>query len=412
MLEKSPTNIVIGVIVFLAFTTIIGVSCFVAGIFANMFWLNEYPIFDTSPDVVVTCEDVPQEFDVFWEAWELVDEGFYGEIPTEQERVYGAIRGMVITYGDQNTAFIEPVQAKMMQENASGSFEGIGAMVRVDDNGRLLIAEPFPDRPAAKAGLKRDDMVLEVDGISIQGYSIYESVSLIRGEKDTTVILTIFREGVDEPFDVSIVRAKIEIEVVRSELLDNNIGYVNLTEFSKDASDKLKKAIRELEKQGADKLILDLRSNPGGYLSEAIAVSSLFIEEGIILHERGRTEANTRLFEAFGGAVVPDMPLIVLINGGSASASEIVAGALLDHERAVIIGEQSFGKGTVQMPYTLSNGSELRVTIAQWFTPDDKLIHKEGIKPDIEIELTEEDFDNDLDPQLDKAIEYLLEDGS
>jgi len=362
-----------------------------------------------TPEIVLTDEDVPSELDVFWEAWAFVEERFYGEVPSEQDRVYGAVRGMVNTFGDQNTAFIEPSRAAIFREDSTGSFEGIGASVRLDEMGRLYIAQPFADRPAAEAGLLQGDIVLEVDGVSILGMSLYEAISLIRGPADSTVVLTIFRDEVDEPFEVSIVRARIEIEVVESERLEGDIGYVSLSEFSRGASVKLGDAIKALEAEGELKgLILDLRNNPGGLLDEAIFVGNQFIDEGMLTIERQK-DGPDQVFEAQTGGVAIQVPLVVLVNGGSASASEIVAGAVQDHRRGQLVGEQTFGKGTVQIPHTLSDGSELRVTIAEWLTPDERQINHEGITPDIAVELTQEDYVEGRDPQLDRAIEYLME---
>ncbi len=346
-------------------------------------------------------------FDVFWEAWDIVQSEFYKDIPDERERVYGAIRGMVNTYGDEHTAFIDPTRAGILQEDASGAFEGIGAAVRTDELGRLVIAEPFIGRPAAEAGVLRGDVVLEVDGQSLRGLSLYESVQLIRGPAGTTVTLTILREGAPGPFPIDVTRARIEIEVVESEVLEGNIGYLKLSEFSSGASEKLHNAMQQAQKDGATTLILDLRNNPGGFLSESVAVASLFLDEGVVVREQRKGAVDEQVYEARSAYPATDLPLVVLINRGSASASEIVAGAMKDHGRATLIGEQSFGKGTVQLPHTLSDGSELRVTIAQWFTPDGNLIHKKGIVPDVVVERTQEDFFDGLDPQLDRAVEFL-----
>jgi len=362
-----------------------------------------------APQVVFTDQDVPPGFDVFWEAWAFIEQEFYGDIPGEQERVYGAVRGMVNTYGDENTAFIEPDRAAVFREDVTGSFEGIGAAVRMDDMGRLVIAEPFAGRPAAEAGILRGDVVLAVDGTTLQGLSLYEAIGLIRGPAGSTVVLTIFRDGVDEPFDVPIERARIEIEVVESERLESDIGYVRLSEFSRGASGKVAEAVKALEADGPLKgLIFDLRDNPGGLLDESIFVSSQFVSKGVITIERLKGDED-QSYEAQPGGVAPDLPLVVLVNRGSASASEIVAGAIQDNDRGTLLGEQTFGKGTVQIPHTLSDGSELRVTIAEWLTPNGDQINSEGIVPDVYVERTQEDFVEGRDPQLERAIEYLLE---
>lgn len=409
---KSCLGSVLKLMVMVVLAGVIVVVSFFAGI---IFQRTQTPVFSpvsltqAAPAITPTTEDQVNGFNVFWEAWSLVQSEFYSEIPPENERLYGAIRGMVSTYGDENTAFIDPNRAQLLQEDASGAFEGIGASVQMDELGRLVIAEPYLGRPAAEAGVLRGDIVLEVDGQSLRGLSLYESVLLIRGEAGSTVVLTVLREGMPDPFEIAVVRAKIEIEVVEYKLLDDNIGYLSLSEFSSGASDKLNKAIKDLRSQGADKLILDLRSNPGGFLSESVAVTSLFLEEGVVVREQRKGAEQEQVYEARGTHAATDLPIVVLINRGSASASEIVAGALKDHKRATLIGEQSFGKGTVQLPHTLSDGSELRVTIAQWFTPNGDLIHKVGIVPDIVVERTQADFFDGLDPQLDKAVEFLLE---
>lgn len=345
-------------------------------------------------------------FDLFWEVWELIQRDYYGDLPDEDEMTYGAIRGALNTLGDPFTAFIDPETAQINREDDSGSFEGIGAYVTMR-NGPLEIVSTFKDQPAEKAGLRRGDIILEVDGVSIENMSIYEAISLIRGPAGTSVLLKVFREG-EEPFEIEIVRASIQIPVVESEVLEENIAYATLLDFSTDASVKLANAIEELLAQNPDGLILDLRGNPGGWLHEAVLTAGLFLpKEELVLIERFK-DGTEHPYETSENPVAPNVPLVVLVDPGSASASEIVAGALQDHGRAVLIGEKTFGKGSVQWPHELSNGAELRVTVARWFTPNDRAIHGEGLIPDIVVERTAEDFDADLDPQLDRAVEYLL----
>jgi len=363
--------------------------------------LSPTPDGDAGPS---TRED--EAFQLFWEAWSLIERDYFGEIPSDDEVTYGAIRGAVNTLGDPFTAFINPEIAEINREDDTGSFEGIGAYVTMRD-GRLVIVNTFRDHPAEKAGVRRGDIVLQVDDTVIENMSIYEAITLIRGQAGTPVVLTIVREGQDE-FEVEIIRARIDIPVVESEMREDGIAYVSLFDFSSDATNKLEEALEELLDQEPKGLILDLRGNPGGWLHEAVGTTGLFLsKDALVLIERFK-DGTEKTYEAPRKPAAPDIPMVVLVDGGSASASEIVAGALQDHERAVLIGEKTFGKGSVQWPHELSNGAEMRVTVARWFTPNDRAIHGEGLEPDIEVELAEEDLDAELDPQLERAVEYLL----
>lgn len=359
------------------------------------------------PEIIKEGE-IPAEFSTFWEAWSFLNEQFYGNIPPDQERVYGAIKGMVASFDDQHTSFIDPVRAAIISENMQGSFSGIGATVRMDETGRLIIVDPMLDQPAFKAGLRPEDVVVSIDGETLEGLSLYEAVSLIRGPVDSTVVLTILREDTPEPFEVPITRAKIELEVVEARLLEEaeGLGYVRLTQFSNGASEKVSEAIEDLLSKGVTALILDLRSNPGGLLSEAVDVGSLFIEEGPIVVEKLKG-GEEKVFEAKRPNPVFELPIVVLVNEGSASASEIVAGAIQDTGRGQVIGQQTFGKGSVQLPHHLSDGSELRVTIAEWLTPSGRQIHGEGITPDVVVEMNYDETNPEADPQLTEAIEVL-----
>jgi carboxyl-terminal processing protease len=354
-----------------------------------------------------TEEDLQEAFDMFWEAWRLIERDFYGDLPSANELVYGAIRGAINTLDDPFTGFIDPQVAEINRQDDSGSFEGIGAYVSMRD-GRLHIVNTFKDQPAERAGIRRNDVVMEVDGTPIENMSIYEAISLIRGPAGSEVVLTILREG-EEPFDVPVVRASIEIPVIEAELRDDGIGYAKLFEFSSEASEKLGGEILDMVDQGATALVLDLRGNPGGWLNEAVLVSGLFLPEGeLVLYERYK-DAEPNSHRTPDEPLAPDIPMVVLVDGASASASEIVAGALQDHGRATLIGDTTFGKGSVQWPHELTNGAELRVTVARWFTPDDRAIHGEGLDPDEFVEMTIEDMEAELDPQLDRAIQFLLE---
>ncbi|HHS96419.1 MAG TPA: S41 family peptidase [Chloroflexi bacterium] len=349
----------------------------------------------------------PEEetFQLFWEVWQIVKENYYGDLPDMQTVTYGAIRGMLETLGDEYTSFIEPDIAAILEEDASGSFQGIGAFVQMREDGKLEIVSVIEGSPAEAAGLQGGDLVVAVDGQSIVGYSLYEAIILIRGPAGTDVTLTIERPGQEGTFDVTVTRARIEIPVVEWEMRDDGIGYVHLREFSAVATDQLEEALRQILAEHPKGLILDLRDNPGGWLDQAIQVADLFLGDGVVLIER--SYEGEEIFRSYDGDIAEDVPLVVLVNGGSASASEIVAGAIQARDRGILLGEQTLGKGSVQRPYRLSDGSELRVTIARWYTPDDVAIHGQGLTPDIEVPFPE-DTPPGEDPQLDRAVEYLL----
>lgn len=346
-----------------------------------------------------------EAFQLFWDVWDIIRDAYYGEIPDFQTIVYGAIRGSLQALGDEYTSFIEPRIAAIINEDASGEFQGIGAYVRMRDDGKLEIAGIIPGTPAEEAGLRSGDRVLAVNGESIIGYGIYEAIALIRGPAGTPVTLLIERPGEAETFEVTIVRARIEIPLVQAKMLEGNIAYIQLTDFSATASRQMRESLADLLARNPKGLILDLRNNPGGWLDQALEVADLFLDRGIILIER--TKEGEEVFRSRDGGPAESIPLVVLVNGGSASASEIVAGAIQDRGRGILIGEPTVGKGSVQRPYRLRDGSELRVTIAHWFTPNDRAISGQGLTPDIEVPWPE-DAGPDEDPQLDRAVEYLL----
>ncbi len=351
--------------------------------------------------------DEEQAFQVFWEAWRLLKDEYYGDLPEPQKMARAAIRGVLETLDDKNTGLIEPDISKILNQDSSGEFEGIGATVRINKDNDLEIVRPFAGQPAEKAGVKVDDVVIAVDGKSIAGFSVYEAIGVIRGPAGTTVKLTIVRAGEAKPLEINVTRAKITIPIVQSKMLDGDIAYVGLFDFSSPASNQLESDLKTLLAKKPKGLILDLRDNPGGYLQQAIEVSDLFLDAGVVASEKDKN-GNGQTFRSGPNGIAQDIPLVVLVNGGSASASEIVAGALQDRGRAKLIGETTFGKGSVQLPHELSDGSELRVTIAHWFTPDSRQIHGMGLTPDIIVPLTEDDVKANRDSQLDRAVQFLL----
>jgi carboxyl-terminal processing protease len=354
-------------------------------------------------------EFTEEDLALLWEAWQLIAEEFDGELPSDEELTYAVIRGLVSGLDDPHTRFLDPESAQRTQERLEGSYEGIGAYVQENDQGFTEILRPIEGSPAEAAGLRPGDVVVAVDGESMAGRSLEEVISFILGPAGTEVTITFARDDEPEPFEVAITRAQITIPMVTSEMLEGNVGYVELVSFGTTAELDLSAAIQALLAQGAESLILDVRNNGGGLLTQSIAVADLFLPESVILYERNAAGEINEVFEADSGDLAEDIPLVVLVNEYSASASEIVAGAIRDHGRGVLIGETTFGKGSVQLPYTLSDGSQLNVTIAHWYTPQNVNIDEQGIAPDIEVVADEALLiDNpDEDPQLQRALDYL-----
>lgn len=349
-----------------------------------------------------------ETFDLFWEAWGLIQRDFYGKLPDEKGMTYGAIRGVIRTLNDPDTALTDPQIAAISRADITGGFEGIGARVRMNEEGYLVVAQPFENQPAAKAGLSPGDIILEVDGTPVQGMDIYQAISLIRGPAGTEVQLLIQRLGEEEPFLVTIIRSKIEIPTVQAKILAGDVAYLRLNDFHGRAIAQARRALRSLLDQDPVGLILDLRDNPGGLLDTAVDVSSLFLKPDQVILIELRKDEEKKTYRAKGRPLALDIPLVVLINGGSASASEIVAGALQDNSRGVLLGEPTFGKGSVQLPHQLSDGAELRVTIAQWLTPSGHALRNgNGLLPDIPVPMTSQDFQAGRDPQLNRALEYF-----
>ena len=276
----------------------------------------------------------------------------------------------------------------------------------MDKENRIVVVAPFDDSPAIRAGIMAGDVILKVDDTLVTGMPLEDVVRLIRGPRGTKVRLTILREGEPEPLVFEIVRDKVELKTVAWKVMDN-IGYVRIALFSERTSGELEKALRELREEGVKGLVLDLRNNPGGiFPSAAIEVASQFLEEGVIVYERDK-EGREKPYSVRGGGLATDIPLVVLVNKGTASNSEVVAGAIQDHGRGVLIGEKTFGKGSVQRVHELSDGSGLYVTTATLLTPNRHQIHLKGLTPDIEVPFTREDFEAGRDPQLERALEYL-----
>lgn len=358
-------------------------------------------------------EDEAEGFRLFWQGWHLLQQDYYGDLPQIEEAARAALKGVVQTLGDPYTVVVDPKYAAILREDMTGSFQGIGAVVRINEAGRLQIVEVFQGQPAAEGGLRRGDLVLRVDDTPIENMNVMEAVALIRGPEGTPVRLLVQR-GEEKPFSVTLIRRKIEIPSVQARILERTvdgqehlIGYIRLTDFNAAVPQQFGAALRALLSCQPDGLILDLRGNPGGYLHVAVEVASQFVGEGTIVTER-RKGSEGRITALPGGlATDPDLPLAVLVNMASASASEIVAGAIQDSGCGVLVGEKTFGKGSVQLAYTLDDGSELRITTARWFTPSGRAIHGEGLEPDIPI--SSEEAEGEEDAVLEAAVAYILQ---
>ena len=348
-----------------------------------------------------------KNFTVFWQSWDVLDSEFYYELPAEQEMVRGAIQGLLGTTGDRYTFLVPPQMAELDRQATAGEFGGIGAYVSQNAEGQLIITTPFNDFPAEKAGLRSGDVVLEIDGTPIDGWSLGDAVALMRGEVGTDVTLRVYRPSENREFTVTITRARVELPTVYAQLFDD-VGYVRLFSFNERATEQLEREIGDLFDEGAQALILDLRGNPGGLLNQAVSVSDLFLGKGVVVTQRSR-DGKAIVYRSEDGQLAEDVPLVVLIDDMSASAAEVVAGALRDRERAILIGQTSFGKGSVQHVYDLKDGSQLHVTVALWFTPNETPIQGEGLHPDIEIDAPEAPNTAD-DPYIQAALHYLRAD--
>ena len=348
------------------------------------------------------------EFGVFWEAWHLVEGRFFGDLPDMQRVTWGAIRGALTTLEDPHTTFLEPQPRQREKEDLSGRFGGIGAYVSKAEDGSIIL-DPMPDLPAEQAGVQEGDAVVKVNDTEITAeMSVEAVVALIRGEIGTTVHLVLRREGQEEPVAVEVSRQSIPTPSVEWRMLEgtDGVGYVRIGLFSGRTDAELEDALDELQDQGMTRLALDLRGNGGGLLDAAIDVASEFLQGGVVAYqvERG---ADDKPFAVKGGAKLGGIPMALLVDGGSASASEIVAGALQDRDRAVLIGQKTFGKGSVQSVHDLSDGSSVHITYAKWITPKRRQIDGEGLMPDLEVAITDDDRTQGRDPQLERAIEYL-----
>lgn len=345
------------------------------------------------------------DFNLFGQVWNELKTKYVNPSKLDDSKLfYGAMQGLVAGVNDPYTVFMPPEQNKSFQDSMNGSFEGIGAEIGVKDNVITVIA-PIDGMPAAKAGLRANDKIMAVNGTSTAGWTAEQAVQVIRGPKGTIVTLTIGRAGEKKPFDVKITRGLIVVKSVKA-VIKNGIDTIKISQFNSDTSDLMQQAADAAVKAKVKGIILDLRNNPGGYLDAAVNVASLWVKSGSVVSEK-YSDGTKKAYAANGNAELGGLPTIVLVNGGSASASEIVAGALKDDGLATLLGEKTFGKGSVQEVENLPDGSSLKITVAEWLTPGGYNINHQGLEPTIKVVLTDKDFAADKDPQLAAALTKL-----
>lgn len=355
------------------------------------------------------------DFSPFWKAWNLIEEKYVPASTTaervdDQEKVWGAIRGLAGSLNDPYTVFFPPIEAELFESDIRGNFEGVGMEVLAQE-GVITVIAPLKNSPAERAGMQPGDKIVRIGDLPTSGLSTEDAVQLIRGPRGTIVKLTVFREGVTEPFEIEIVRAIIDIPIIATESLGNDIFLIELYSFSANSPNLFRGALREFILSGSDSLILDLRGNPGGYLEASIDMASWFLPPSkVVIREDFGPNREEKLYRSRGYDIFTDeLEFVILVDRGSASASEILAGALQEHSRAVIVGEETFGKGSVQELVDITDETSLKVTVARWLTPNGLSISEKGITPDFVIPMTVEDRSAGRDPQLEKAIEILTQ---
>ena len=367
----------------------------------------------STPEIVIAkgvsnveSGETPADFRTFWSAWKTIDDIYLRADKIDgQARVYGAIRGLVGSLGDPYSEYFNPEEGKKFMEDVQGNFSGIGAELGIR-KGQLTVIAPLKGSPAAAAGLRAGDWIFKINTTSTDGIQIDEAVNLIRGPEDTEVVLNVFREGWTAAKDISIKRGIIEVPNVDFEM-KNKFANISLRNFNGNASKDFYEALKQAASNNAEGIILDLRDDPGGFLDVAVDLAGWFLKSGTVVVSENDKTGPIETLKASGSGALFEFPTVVLIYKGSASASEILAGALRDQAKVPLVGETSYGKGTVQQLKELPDGSQLKLTIAHWVLPSGHILEGSGLKPDYEIELSDDDIKNGRDPQLDKAIQVL-----
>lgn len=410
--EKRKNPAMRSMLLAAAFAVVLSIG-FLGGIAVNAEsatrFLSNVPLLgdglDATPDPNADLTD-------FWKAWNALEERYVvthasSTAPTTKEKIWGAIQGLAASYGDPYTVFMPPEEAKLFQDDIAGNFEGVGMEIGTDKDGILTVIAPLKGTPAEKAGIRAGDTIISIDGKSTEGLSSDEAVKKIRGPKGTVVTLMLLREG--KTFEVKVTRDRINVPTIENSL-DRKSGVytIALYSFTENSAQLFDAALAEFRTSGSKKLIVDVRGDPGGYLDQAVAIASRFLPKGtmVVTEDYQGKGSNVEHRSSGKGGVPDDVKVAVLIDQGSASASEILAGALKDNNRATLIGTRSFGKGSVQELITIGEGS-LKVTIARWLTPSGRSIMGNGVDPDISVERTAEDFTAGKDPQKDRAIQFL-----
>ena len=350
------------------------------------------------------------DFSPFWKVWNLLDNHYVDSSNLDnQDKVWGAIKGLAKSTGDPYTEFYTPEEAKEFNQMLSGKFQGVG--MRVDEkDGQIIVIAPLKGMPAEKAGILAGDIILKIDDTEVEGLTIDEAIDLIRGEEGTIVKLTIFRPEALKKMEIPVERGVITVPSVETEKRDDGVFVINVYEFNNDVALQFDDALDEFFKSGDDKLLIDLRSNPGGYLEDAVKMTSRFLPgDKVIVRQVGRGGVEEDPLKSHKGfkTVPDDVKVVILVDHGSASASEIMAGALQEHGRATLVGAQTYGKGSVQEVMEVTPDTQIKITVAKWLTPNGVSISDNGLTPDVEVEYTLEDRKADRDPQLKKAIEIL-----
>ncbi len=371
---------------------------------------NKGYVFNPKEFKIINQGEQPKNVDygLLWKALDIINKKYIDSSQVDQQKIlYGAIRGAVAAVGDDYTQFFDEKTLSDFRTELQGSFSGIGAEIAKKD-GNLIVVAPIKDSPSDKAGVLPQDIIVKINGEDVADLSVDEAVNRIRGPEGSQVTLSVFREGKEGIFDIKITRQKIEIKSVKVDYKtvgNKKIAVISISRFGDDTKQLFLNAVNDINSKGVSGIVVDLRNNPGGYLESAVDLASQWLEEGKLVVKEEHSEKDAIVYNSTGGNQLGKYKTIILINGGSASAAEILAGALKDNGKASLIGEKSFGKGSVQELVPLTDSTAIKVTIAKWITPGGKNLNKDGLNPDIEVKLSDDDLKNQKDPQMDKALE-------